>query len=546
MDDEHMDRAEGMTLRDYARVLARRWWLILLVAVVAAGSAFLFSWRQTPVYEATAKILYQPRLNVADPLSSVTVTTADARQAELEAVVTVIAGPEMQQIGSERLGETLASPADYEITAEVEPGSTTATASSVATINARSEDPRTARAAANGYAAAFIDFRKDEQQTQVDKALKALRKRMSGFPEAAKTSPDYLTLAQRVQDLLILKSTVTGDFKLVVPAALPSDPVEPRPLRSSVLGLAVGLFAGIGLAFLLEQFDTRLRSRHELSTILGMPVLGRVPRFSNSENPGPLVVVEDPGSHAAEAFRMIRGNLDFVAFDADECSVVVTSCEPGEGKTVTACNLAAAMALAGKRVVLVDADLRRPRVHAVTHVDGDKGLSSVLAGRQSLADALQDVTVTPPPPEAPQNGGQSLSLSDSVDAVQPDSHGPLHFSVLAGGPRPPNPGEMLSSQRFRDLIGQIREIADVVLVDTTPLLAVGDAAAVARAVGGLVFVVDMAIARRPTIKAAAEHLQHLPCKLLGVVVNREARGKGRGYYDYGYSHYHDEGRPGDT
>jgi len=565
---------EGMTLRDYARVLARRWWLIALVAAVAAVSAFVFSWVQTPVYEATAEIMYQPRLDVANPLAGTTVATADARQAELEAVVTVVSGPELQQLGDQRLREEVSSPAEYELTAQVEPGSATSTSSSVTSIAARSDDPATAQAAANAFAAAFIDYRKDDQRQLITEAIKAVRAEIADFPQAARSSPEYLTLTQRLQDLLILRTTVTGDFKLVVPATLPQDPVEPRPLRSAALGLAIGLFAGVGLAFLLEQFDTRLRDDAEITRILGMPVLSRVPRFPHDEDPRTtLVVLHQPSGPAAEAFRLARGNLEFVGLDADAHSIAVTSAQLGEGKTVTACNLAAALAMAGKRVVLVDADLRRSSVHKVTGVPRDVGLTSVLAGRVPLRDALQRVVLTvqttampiapPPGPETPGQqpaaldpddagkeavpsaGTEGSSADPPGDLLAADGNGAPRFYVLAAGPHPPNPGEMVASQRFAAIVEELKGIADVVLVDTPPVLAVGDTAAIARAVGGLVFVVDTDMVRRPTLEAATERLDHLPCARLGVILMRFKVGRGSyRYYRYGHAYdayYQDSG-----
>jgi Mrp family chromosome partitioning ATPase len=318
-------------------------------------------------------------------------------------------------------------------------------------------------------------------------------------------------------------------------------PYAPNPIRSAILGLAVGLFAGIGLAFLLQQFDTRLHGHAEISRILRMPVLGRVPRFQHKDDEGStVVVVNEPEGHAAEAFRVVRSNLDFVSLDESIRSIAVSSCAQGEGKTVSVCNLAASLALAGKHVILVDADLRRSRIHKVFGLHNEQGVSSVVAGRQKAVEALQRVDVLPKTkmrlPEEPARGAAvGGRRHQSTDIFGLNGDGEPRFYVLTAGPRPPNPGEMVASQRFATMIGELGELCDLVLVDTPAFMAVGDAGAIAKAVDGLVFLVDLHIVRRPLLEGTAERLEQLPCDRLGVVVMRQK--SGRGYYHDSYGSY---------
>ena len=345
---------------------------------------------------------------------------------------------------------------------------------------------------------------------------------MAAFKTAvAKQSSSYLLLAQSAQALEIRKATATGDFSVVAPASLPAAPYAPKPLRNAILGLAVGLFAAIGLAFLLEQFDTRLRGQDEVVRILGCPIIGRIPRIRQSADGQPVVTLSDPDGPVAEAFRMLRGNLDFLGLDSDVHSLAVTSSQQGEGKSVAACNLAVAAALTGRRVILLEGDLRRPRIAEYLGLQNERGLATVANGTHNLVEALQRVDV-----KAPDEARGGVPGDGVV--------GPPRLYVLTHGPKVPNPGEIVASHWFAELVEKYGHNADLVIVDTPALLAVGDAAAIAGAVDGLVFVVDPSRVKRPTLQAAAEQLHHLPARLLGVVVLQH-RSRSTSYsYGYGY------------
>ena len=318
---------------------------------------------------------------------------------------------------------------------------------------------------------------------------------------------------------------------------MPTAPYAPDPWRAAILGLGVGLFAGIGLAFLLEQFDLRLRTTDEIAGALRVPILGRIPRIARKEiNENILVTLAHPDGHAAEAFRMVRTNLDFLNVDADIQSLVVTSCVQGEGKSVAVANLAISMALAGKKVIVVDGDLRRPRQHTYFGLPNEMGLSTVATGQTNLSQALQPVEVAGASPGEP--AADFAGWSRGADARQ-------HLYVLTSGPLPPNPGEIVAARRFATTIERLQREADLVIVDSPAMLPVGDASAIASSVDGLVFLVDMHQVKRPQLAQAADQLRRLPCRLLGTVVRSDERGGGRyGYYraEYAYTYSEDGGK----
>jgi len=523
---------QGMTLRDYAQVIVRRLWLILLIVAVATGAAFFFSSRQTKMYAATAKIMYTASLNVADPLTGQSYVDPNARAADLASVATVISSPDMQQRGAALVRTQEPAPAAFSVTAVVQSDSTTVNTgtNTVVDINGTSSAPATAEIAANAYAKSFIEWRKEIERAQIGSALDALKTRMAEFKTAvAQQSTEYLILVQRVQDLEIRKATVTGNFSFVVPASLPAAPYAPKPLRSAILGLAVGLFAAIGLAFLLEQLDTSIRTEDRLLGIMRQPILGRIPRIAKKAlEHGVLLTISAPTSAAAEAFRMLRSNLDFTQVDGDLSSVLVTSSVQGEGKSVTACNLGVSLALAGKRIVVVDGDLRRPRVHAYFGLSNETGVSTVASGRTKLTDALQAVWLRPGNDNGP---AAAASLADGGSANVPKLY------VLSSGPLPPNPGEVVASKRFAAIVKQLEREADLVIVDSPAMLAVGDTAELASKVDGMVYLVDMKLMRRPMLEEAVRRLGQVPCRKLGLVVIRHSQNSAyyrRHYYYYTY------------
>jgi len=308
---------------------------------------------------------------------------------------------------------------------------------------------------------------------------------------------------------------------------VPTAPISPKPLRSAILGFGVGLFAGIGLAFLLEQFDTRLRRADDVAALLRQPVLARLPRLSREQVKSPrLVTLEHPADAVAEAFRLLRTNLAFMDVDGNAKSLLVTSSLQGEGKSVTVANLAVTLTLAGKKVIVVDADLRRPRQHRLFGLENGTGASNVAVGDADLVATLQSVQVVSPDGDGSQS--DFTSWSSATGAV-------TRLWVLTSGPIPPNPGEIVASRRFSQLLTRLRDECDVLLVDSPAMLAVGDTAALASEVDGLIFLVDMEKARRPVIQAAADQLYRLPCAMMGIVV-RSPAGSSRDKYYY-TSHY---------
>lgn len=334
-------------------------------------------------------------------------------------------------------------------------------------------------------------------------------------PEDAQALADAWVgaLAERVEDI---EAGTTGEqgmrIEVSESAQLPTSPVSPQVERNVLLGAVLGALLGLGYALVRSLLDRRLRSAEAIEKETGTPVVGSVPDlgringlFVDSSRTG-------PGALAAESIRRLRTNLSYMDVDNPPRAIVITSPKQGDGKSTVAANLAAAIALSGQSVTLIDADLRRPRVGDLLGIDATVGLTDVLTGRLELADALQQ---------------------------HPTVEG---LSILTSGTRPPNPSEILGSQAMKTLIDKLRG-EGMVIIDAPPLLPVTDAAIVAHSADGALITVSAGRTLDTELATAISHLTTVNARPLGVILNRVSkRTVGAGNYGtfYGYDDYNQE------
>lgn len=545
-----VQQSDGLSARSYLRVLARWKWLVVATIAVVVGIGVAYTWTRTPIYEASSQIMYTKQINITDPLGT-TYTDTTSQQADIESVPVVIGSPKMRSAAQQKMGAARAGQ-DYTVGATLQTASN-GLYSNVVTITAASPSPQVAAAAANAYAETFIEWRKENARADVASAIQVVKDRLAEIqdPNGSQRS-EYSALRSSLAQLQLLEATVSGSFAVLTPAAVPSEPVSPDKARAVVVALAIGLMAGVGLAFLLEQLDTRVRSEEQVVEKLGLPKLGHIPPLTRKDREAhPVKIVADPSGPAAEAYRLLRGNLDFASVGGEVRSLVVSSSIQGEGKSVLACNLAASMTMAGRRVILVDADLRSPRVHAYMGTPNARGLSTVVAGRDQVSDALVAVSLQPnvrrsgslvmsletraertprlATAQARSGGAASVTAPDPWLWLDPKDQGPT-LRVLPSGSLPPNPGELVASRQFADVIATLEGDSDLVIVDAPAMLPVGDVLAIAPKVDALVFLVNLARLRRPMLDRAASQLAQIPCRKLGVVL--VAADSRQGYYGY--------------
>ena len=517
----------GIDVRRYFTVVRRHILLIAVLTIALGVAAYAYSASKTPMYEATAQLLYAPQLNVSDPLNT-NYTDPSTQELQMQSAVTLITGPAIDKLVSAQIGDTSVLP-DYSVSAAVTTSDANASSpvDNGVAVTVDSPNPVWAAKLANAYANQFVTYSANTDRDRLAAAEKVVSAQLAKFQTPAEqSSEEYLQLNQDLHDLRILSATTTGDFSVAVPASPPGAPYAPQPKKSAAIGILAGLVLGIGFSFLREKLDTRLHDRHEVAEIMQMPVIGRIAKIPvEALAKGQLVVLSEADGRAAESIRVLRSNLQFASLGEDNRVLMVMSAQKGEGKSLLTANLAASLALAGKKVVLVDADLRRPRVHSVFGARNTHGVSSVIAGFCSLDDALQTYDLETPRAVTVRGNG------DEPQAIDADAPPPL--TLLTSGPIPPNPGEMVASRRFAMLIRELADKGfDFVLIDSPAFLAVGDAAALAGVAEAIVLLVNMDMINKPTLEEAREFLRHLPPTKLGVVTMMDSVGKNERYHYY--------------
>jgi succinoglycan biosynthesis transport protein ExoP len=334
----------------------------------------------------------------------------------------------------------------------------------------------------------------------------------------------YSLIANRQKEIDITGPMKTNNVRVLERAIVPTVPVRPKPVQNLLLGLAFGLGFGVGLALVIEALDNTLKTQADVEQFLGSPVLGLVPIIGSApggeaEQPGDnlrerdLGVFLDPKSVAAECCRSIRTNILFMSPDRPLKTMVVTSPSPQEGKTTTAINLGVTMAEAGGRVLIVDTDMRRPRLHRSFGVPNQTGISTVIVGKATLEEAIKRTDVP-------------------------------NLNVLPCGPVPPNPSELLHTDRFRVVLEECAKLYDRIILDSPPTSAVTDPAVLGNLADGVVLVVKAGETTREAAMHARRQLATAKARLFGVVVNaidfsNPAYGYEyyyRNYYRYGYTY----------
>lgn len=498
-----VDSTSELGLRDYVRIVGRRKQLITVITLLVTVPAVVLSLLKTPVYAGEAELLIQPRTSetLFDPDRGV---RADpARQVKNE--IRILSSAPVREAVRSQLGS-----APKVSASEID-------STDLIKVTARSNDPQRATALANAYSTAYIDFRRKQAvddllatSQQVQGKISELQRQIDAAPGGSQR--DSLVQAQslfkqELDRLQVAGALKQGGAQLVTPATVPTSPVEPQPVRTGLLALGLGLVLGLSLAVLREFLDDSIKTKDEFERVApGVPVLGLIPVVSawrGKETPY-LVSLDDPNSPAAEAYRTLRTSIQFIGLDQPMRTLQITSANPQEGKTTTLANLAVALARSGSTVAIVCCDLRRPRVHEFFGLDNEVGFTSVLLGKVGLAGAMQEV------PDQPR------------------------LSLLASGPLPPNPSELLSSKRTVEVLGSLQAEYDIVLIDAPPVLPVTDALVLSGRVDATLLVAVAGATTRKEAARAVELLRQVDAPLVGAVLNGVDT---EGSYGYAYQSY---------
>ncbi|MSQ41362.1 MAG: polysaccharide biosynthesis tyrosine autokinase [Dehalococcoidia bacterium] len=469
---------EKVDLRRYLDIFLRWWWLLLLGPIVAGVAAYLFSINEAPQYRAATLVLVQQRSGLSLPnagdfqLSQILAPTYKevfTTRPVLEAVIGELGYP--------------SSASALRVRVSIIAGT------SLLNIEATDPVPQQAAAISNTLAQQFIRLTEEKQLAEIARVQSALAAQGISNPE----------------QILGAQLSALSSLVVVEPAVAPSRPVSPRVALNTLLGILFGGFVAVVGTLTLEYLNDTPRAPEEVERRTGLPRIATVPRWPTREVlPQEIVTLTHPRGSYAEAFRQARLNIQFLSRTAPPKRYMITSPGPRAGKSTFSVNLAVALVQEGKRVTLVDADLRRPSVHRYFSLDNPTGLSTFLANPH-------------------------LDLSQVVRSTSIEG-----LSVITSGPTPPNPVELLNSPAMDALLDRLGQRGDIVVLDTPPIMAVTETAAMASKQVETILIVDPTTRLR-ALKDCQDTLAKANARILGFVLNRvQARRAGYGYYHYGY------------
>ena len=503
-----------MTLRDYWGVAWRRKWVIVAAIITTVAPAVVLSSMQPPVYVSSGDVLI-------DTSSRDTIFGSGAGgyidpDRVLQNQISLLQSAEVATRTQERLGIADGFPFVTGFAPQY---------NDLVQVSVQSGDPATAAILVDAYMESFAEVARERAVGRLDDAAAELQLKISDLELQIDALDDQLTgteladqrleadrrvlvdqqagFKQTLSQIQVDAALETGGVQVVRPAFVPVEPTEPNPTRTAMLAVVVGLLLGLGAAFLIDHLDDSVRSPEDVSKIgRDLPVLSIVPTDPPPDDRP--IALSKPDDPAIEAYRTLRTNIQFLGLERDMKVVQLTSAVPGEGKTTTASNLAVVLAQTGASVVVVDGDLRKPRIHRVFTTDGTLGLTNNLVG-----DPV-DLTLTPIAP---------------------------NLWVIPSGRVPPNPSEMLASRHMAALVAELKARFDYVIIDSAPCLSVSDAVALSQHVDGVVAVVHAGRTSAPQVRKALASLEQVGAPLLGIVLNRAAAkyaATDGGDYQYGY------------
>jgi polysaccharide biosynthesis transport protein len=505
---------DGAGTRSVFEVLRRRLPLLLLCVLLVPAAALAFSLSQEKEYTASASLLFRDPAFDEQLFGTTFLAPSSDPDREAATNVKLVSLDVVATRTSRRLGGDI--PAS-EISGAIDVSEQDQ--SDVVSVRATHREPAMAARIANTFAREYIAFRQQADRAKIQEAIDLLERQVGDA--SATPGQETRSLQRSADQLRLLGSLQTGNAELVEEARPPSSPSSPKTLRNVLLGFLLGGAVGVPLAFLFERVDRRIRRPDELETIFDRPLLGTVPEsrvFGRAEGDSQgLPAVE------AEAFRLLRANLRYFNVDRHIDSIVVTSAAPADGKSTIAWYLAVAAADAGDRVLLLEADLRHPTLSRRLRFRPDVGLSQLLATDiQTLQSSVTEIPVMT---------ARSQSVVRSLD-------------VVAAGPLPPNPTDLMESRRMRELIKQAEEMYDLVVIDTPPTSVVSDAIPLVTEVSGVIVVGRLGRSTREATHRLHDQLEHLNAPVLGVVVNGvDFKALG---YGYGYGGAYPTARPDDV
>ena len=512
---QELNATPARDLRTYIATVRHQKWGILLVLGLTVAATIAFTLRETPQYTSEGRILVRPVGTIGTALNGNT-DSIDMPTERFTASSAEVAQLVSGQTGGSVTPEALLAALQVDIEPETQ----------ILRFSYTDPDPARAQRLDTAFMAAYLQQRIDLARAQVEeqrqpyeaeiKRLDGQIQQLSKTVKPGETSDAAFKLQTALSRRTAVQQTLYGlaldegsGGAVSRPANVPASPSSPSWPRNIILAIVIGLALGIGIASLREHLSERLKGSSDLEDAALAPVLAAVPAVDGwrKRNETQLVTIALPKSAAAEAYRTLRTNLLYAA-ERDKLEVIaVTSATLGEGKTTTASNLAVTTAQTGKRVIVVSCDLRKPRLHRFFGLTNDIGVTSILKGSTNLAEASQ--------------------RPEGIDTLR----------VLASGPVPTNPAELLGSPEWDALLDELRLFADLVIVDTPPILAVSDTLILAPKSDGVVIVADAHASSKGAVEHTREQLHQVGSNIVGCVFNNFDPSQAK-YYPYDKRYYY--------
>lgn len=528
MDDQGISETNeidtGVDLREYFALFWHWAWLLVLIALVAAAAAYFGSLHIQPVYQATTQMLINEapasvKVDYTSAISGDRLASTFSELIKTDPVLQEVIKREGLNFSVEKLKEN--------ITVTIIKGT------SLLEIQVEDTDPARAATIANSIVDVFSSQIQDQQSSRFVESKKSLETQMADIDakiqaqtaklaeprmsdpanqaekdriETAQTQyqQTYSSLLQSYEQIRLAETQSTSKLIQVEAAQIPIKPVRPNVLRNTLLSAVVGLMFAIGIVLLVEMMDDTLRNPEQITKKLGLPILGVIAHMDKDHE---IIVRDEPRSPISEAFRSLRTNIQYSGVDKPIRVLLITSSTPQEGKSTVSANLAAAMANSGKKVALVDADMRRPMIQKVFGLSNHKGLSDLFLLPHGLPDS-------------------QLQNTDIVN-----------LQVITSGSIPPNPSELLGSERMREIVTSLLQDLDLVILDCPPVLAVTDAVVLASLADAMIMVAKPGITHIPALTQAVELVQRARAHLIGLVFN-DLQVKNNHYKSYYYDRYY--------
>ncbi|MBI2864821.1 MAG: polysaccharide biosynthesis tyrosine autokinase [Chloroflexi bacterium] len=530
-----------MELRQYVNILKNWLWLIILSVVLCGSVSYVVSQRLPKIYEASTTLIVGTVTTSANPDYS-TILASQMLAKTYGKLLTsrpILDGAiESLHLPNPPSADTVEKMVTVENVRDTQ----------LMVLRVRGQDPELITRLADSIAAELIQQSPAAPKGALGSVMTFVQKQMADLesetsslqtqikqikdkqaadpsgPSATATAGELQSLESKLRSaqdryntLLPVRAGMNSNYVSVIEKAeKPSFPVSPKVTQNVLLAAILGVLLAIGVAFLIEYMDDTAKSPDLISQTMDVPTLGLVSRIPHQEYAQGLITLRAPKSPATEGFRALRTSIQFSSPDKPLKSLLITSADPGDGKTTTMGNLAVSMAQAGLKVIAIDTDLRRPALHKLYGLSNTVGLTSLLSGQ----------------------------VTEVADVIKPTEEPNLR--VVTSGPPPPNPSELLGSQRLQGIVSRLQNEADLLIFDSPPALVVTDSVLMSTKVDGVVVVVDSGRTRMGSLKQAIDSVRNVGGTVIGVIMNKIGPEDGRYYYYhyYRYYHYSSEGSSG--